>query len=137
PNLEIEEKRVIDIKRLCDFLIVSNNLEEFIELSNQLEFNLDYFNSLDSNYSKSFIVATESGNEQLRLIYANEKDKKGDFYEIFAKEFVKSLPKTIELNKSLTLNALVNGIADYLEQNSGKNTVDRNKLFNAYNGNIN
>ena len=137
PNLEIDERRVDDLKELCEILMDSNNLEEFIEISNGLKFNLDFFNSLDSSYSKNFINATEVGNERLKSIYSSEKNKNGKFFEKFAKEYVKSLPKTTELNKSLTLTGLVNGIADSLENISGKNTIDRNKLFYAYNGNIN
>tara|TARA_R110002124_G_scaffold287071_1_gene470144 strand:+ start:61 stop:900 length:840 start_codon:yes stop_codon:yes gene_type:complete len=137
PNLEIDERRVDDLKRLCEILIDSNNLEEFIELSNGLKYNYDFFNSLDSSYSKNFINATEAGNERLKSIYSNEKNKNGKFFEKLAKEYVKSLPKTTKLNKSLTLTGLVNGIADSLENISGKNTIDRDKLFYAYNGNIN
>ena len=137
PNLEIEEQRVDDLKQLCDFLINSNDLQEFIKFSNDLTHNLDFFNSLDSKYSKDFISATESGNNVLKSIYTSKKIENGKFFEKFAKEFVKSLPKTTELNKSLTLTGLVNGIADSLETTSGKNTINRDKLFYAYNGNIN
>ena len=137
PNLEIDERRVDDLKVLCEILIDSNNLEEFIELSNDLKYNLDFFNSLDSSYSNNFINATKAGNERLKSIYSSEKNENGKFFEKFAKEYVKSLPKTTELNKSLTLTGLVNGIADSLENISGKNTIDRDKLFYAYNGNIN
>lgn len=136
PSLDFEEGRVNDLKKLCEYLIESKDLDAFVSVSRELYHNLDFFRTLDSDYSKDFIDATESGNDELKAIYSREKKLNGKFYEDHAKKYVKSLPQASEFNESLTLFGIVVGVAEYLELNSGENTINKEKLFNEYNGNI-
>lgn len=129
PRVDSIEDRIDDFKKLSVKLFESDSLEEFINKTTDQKYNLDFFNQLYKYYSETFINATINGNNNLKTIFAEEQAQ--GIFKNFAKEFVNSLAENPQLNHSITLNAIANNIADGLEQNSGQNTINREKLYNS------
>ena len=133
PIVEITESRVQGLQKLCFHLVNSENFESFISKTKDEKYSLEFFNHLDNIYSTGFLEATIKGNQTLKQIFAEQRDKHGEAFEKSAKDYVKSL-STNPKNKSITISAIASYLSDLVNKAGDKMEVS--ELIQCYNGSI-
>lgn len=134
-GIKYQDFRAVGLKKLSLELMNSNNLDSFETKTNPEKYNLTFFKELDIYYSTRFIDSTINLNNKLKQIIEDERNTNGDLLGEFGKEFIKNLPNDLAINHSMTINAIVENIANGAELATGK-IVNREQLYNSYNHSI-
>lgn len=135
PIIEIKESRVLGLKKICFELLRSESLETLILNTRNEIYNVSFFNQLDGIYSRGFIESTIKGNDTLKKIYNAEREKNGELFENFSKNFVKSLQSNEEMNNFITLQAIASYLSDFASKSN--DIVTQEELVKSYNNGIN
>lgn len=133
PGMEFQEDRIAPLKKLCQYLIESKNMNDFLKKASKGKYNIEFFKNLDAQYSSKFVQATIVGNKDLKTIIESQNE---DYLIEFSKHYNKSLPVNHQVNNSITLKAITSNLKDALELSSGE-LIDEKKIYDHYNGSIN
>jgi hypothetical protein len=137
-EIDFIDYRTDGLKLICKTLIESDNLETLSQKIKNEKYDLAFFRNLDQHYSERFIKATSDGNNNLNKVLEKTKTKPyGEFTFPVAKSFVDTLPENENLNESITLFAITENLVDGIELDKGTQDIDRTKIYDSYNGNIN
>lgn len=131
PLVEFEDFRIEGLKAICNILTKNDNKLKALELIESLDFNIKYFSNLDANYSKQFIDATITGNQNLKDTLNQTSDS--ILYSL-SKDFIKNLPQYRMVNESITRYAISIKLAEASHLDQEK---DIEELYNSYDGSIN
>lgn len=133
PIVEIIEHRTPGLRNLSLQLLDSTDFDDFALKTKDELYSLNFFSYLDSVYSAGFINGTNRGNQNLKEIFKNIKEKDGEDFEKIAKEYLKSLVAD-PINKQITINAIADYLADHV--NKAGDQIEVSEVIQSYNGSI-
>ncbi|KQX10980.1 hypothetical protein ASC72_21155 [Flavobacterium sp. Root420] len=133
PLVEIQESRTPGLKMLSNHLLKSADIDEFISNTRDHIYSQDFFNELDGIYSSGFITATSRGNQTLKEIFQQIREKDGEVFEKIAKDYLRSLA-TDPINRQITISAIANNLAAGVRKSGDQ--IEVTEVIESYNGSI-